>query len=45
MTLLIIMFLKTKSMKLNWKKVLLYVVRIVELIVTGAAGGTIAGNL
>lgn len=44
MTLLIIMFFKTQSMKLNWKKILLYVVRIVELIVTGAAGGTIAGN-
>lgn len=32
-------------MKLNRKKVLLYIVRIVELIVTGAARGSIAGNL
>ncbi len=32
-------------MKMNWKKVLLYVVRILELLVTGAAGGSIAGNL
>lgn len=29
-------------MKTNWKSVLLYIVRILELIVTGAAGGTIA---
>lgn len=45
MTLLIIMLLKSKGMKMNWKKVLLYVVRILELLVTGAAGGSIAGNL
>lgn len=32
-------------MKMNWKKVLLYVVRILEPLVTGAAGGSIAGNL
>lgn len=32
-------------MKMNWKKVLLYVVRILELLVTGAAGGSIASNL
>ena len=29
-------------MKTNWKKVALYVLRIIELIVSGAAGGTIA---
>ena len=26
-------------MKINWKKVALYVLRVIELIVTGAAGG------
>ena len=26
-------------MKINWKKVALYVLRVVEMIVTGAAGG------
>mgnify|MGYP000684916779 CR=1 FL=1 len=30
--------------KWNWKRVLLYVVRIVELIITGAAGG-VAGSV
>lgn len=29
-------------MKINWKSVLLYIVRIVELIITGAAGGTMS---
>ena len=26
-------------MKKNWKNVLLYIVRIIELLITGAAGG------
>lgn len=26
-------------MKKNWKSVVLYIVRIIELIITGAAGG------
>lgn len=29
-------------MRTNWKKVALYVLRIIELIVSGAAGGAIA---
>lgn len=29
-------------MKKNWKSVLLYIVRIIELIITGAAGGAIS---
>lgn len=29
-------------MKTNWKKVALYILRLIELIITGAAGGTIA---
>ena len=39
---IVYIYLKTTSMKTNWKSVLLYIVRILELIVTGAAGGTIA---
>jgi hypothetical protein len=45
MKLLIIILLKTKSMKINWKNVILYVVRVFELLLTGAAGGAISGNL
>ena len=26
--------------KTNWKSVLLYIIRIVELVITGAAGGS-----
>ncbi len=26
-------------MKINWKRVALYMLRVIELIVTGAAGG------
>lgn len=26
-------------MKIDWKKVALYVLRVIELIITGAAGG------
>lgn len=32
-------------MKKNWKTVLLYVVRLIELLLTGAAGGMIGGSL
>lgn len=32
-------------MKINWKQVLLYVVKFVELLITGAAGGAIGGSL
>ena len=28
-------------MKMNWKQVVLYVVRFIELLITGAAGGAI----
>ena len=28
-------------MKINWKRVALYVLRVIEMIVTGAAGGAI----
>ena len=33
------MYLKTTNMKINWKRVALYVLRVIELIITGAAGG------
>lgn len=37
-------YLKTTSMKINWKSIVLYVIRILELVLTGAAGGA-ASNL
>ena len=36
------MYLKTTNMKINWKSVALYVLRVIELIITGAAGGAVA---
>ena len=32
-------------MKTNWKKVLLYIVKLVELLITGAAGGALGNSL
>lgn len=42
MKLLIIIFLQTTRMKKNWKNVLLYIIRALELLITGAAGGAMA---
>ena len=42
MKLILFIYLKTATMKVNWKKVALYVLRIIELVITGAAGGSIA---
>ena len=39
MKLILFIYLKTTTMKVNWKKVALYVLRIIELVITGAAGG------
>ena len=39
MKLILLMYLKTTSMKTAWKRVALYVLRVIELIMTGAAGG------
>ena len=39
MKLILLMYLKTRSMKIDWKRVALYVLRVIELIITGAAGG------
>ena len=41
MKLLIIILLKTK---INWKNVILYVIRIIELLLTGAAGGAVSST-
>lgn len=39
MKLILLMYLKTTSMKIDWKRVALYVLRVIGLINTGAAGG------
>ena len=42
MTLLVVFYLKSKGMRMNWKSIVLYVVRVIELIMTGAAGGAVS---
>lgn len=32
-------------MKTSWKKVLLYIVKLVELLIIGAAGGALGSSL
>ena len=32
-------------MKTTWKKVLLYIVKLIELLITGAAGGALGNSL
>lgn len=32
-------------MKTSWKRVLLYIVKLVELLIIGAAGGALGSNL
>ena len=39
MKFIMFIYLKTSSMKVNWKQIALYILRIVELVITGAAGG------
>ena len=39
MQLILFLYLKTTSMRINWKRVALYVLRVIELVITGAAGG------
>lgn len=41
MKFILFIYLKTSRMKVNWKRVALYVLRIIEMVVTGAAGGAI----
>ena len=45
MELILFIYLKTKRMKKNWRTVLLCIVRIIELLMTGASGGAIGGGL
>ena len=42
MKLILFIYLKTTTINVNWKKVAPYVLRIIELVITGAAGGSIA---
>lgn len=41
MKFILFIYLKTSRMKVNWKSVALYVLRIIEMVITGAAGGAI----
>lgn len=41
MKFIMLIYLSTTRMKANWKTIALYIVRLVELILTGAAGGAI----
>lgn len=41
MKFILFIYLKTSRMKVNWKRVALYVLRIIEMGITGAAGGAI----
>ena len=38
MKFILFIYLTTKIMKKNWKSIVLYVIRVIELILTGAAG-------
>lgn len=39
MKLIMFIYLKTTSMKTNWKKFIRFILRIIELIISGGAGG------
>jgi len=39
MKIILLIYLKTTRMKINWKRIVLYVLRVIELVITGAAGG------
>lgn len=41
MKFILFIYLKTSRMKVNWKRVALFVLRIIEMVITGAAGGAI----
>lgn len=41
MKFILFIYLKTSRMKVNWKRVALYVLRIIEMVITGAADGAI----
>ena len=39
MKFIMFIYLKTTSMKKDWKSIVLYIIRLIELILTGVAGG------
>ena len=39
MKFIMFIYLKTSSMKVNWKTIALYVIKVIEMILTGAVGG------
>lgn len=41
MKFILFIYLKTSRMKVNCKRVALYVLQIIEMVITGAAGGAI----
>ena len=41
MQFILFIYLKTSHMKTNWKQIALYILRVIELVITGAAGGAI----
>ena len=41
MKFIMFIYLKTSSMKVNWKQIALYILRIAEMMLSGAAGGAI----
>lgn len=41
MKFIMFIYLKTANMKINWKSIVLYIIRILELVLTGAAGGAV----
>lgn len=41
MKFIMFIYLKTTSMKKDWKSIVLYIIRVIELILSGAAGGAV----
>ena len=39
MRFILYIYLKTTGMKKNWKSTLLYIIKVIELLLTGVAGG------
>ena len=39
MKFIMFIYLKASTTKVNWKQITLYILRIVEFVITGAAGG------
>ena len=41
MKFIMFIYLKTTSMKKDWKSIVLYIIRVIEMILSGAAGGAV----